>query len=600
MRLALCGCHLNNNNCESFTAPLSPMMKKYLNIQTTVLMTSKSTSNLRDHLVERKPSASSSTTLSNVGHSRTASSSTTVATANQTKNLAARLTRDKRKDPVSNPAHPPPIRSVQTSGVVSNPQKTNPPKSSATATAPGPARAVSNPEPKPIVAPMRSQASTHSRTTSTTSTVMASTAPRRLQLSSEPKITAITSQTATSGPRRIPMLPPALKKDYEAPKRPASRVDNTVSTTSSKTSMVPPPHPTKKVDASVPPKKDVPCAKPPVPKFRPETNTNSTARQAASSTTSSSTKPLANSKAKPTWGRAAPPAKPGPGASQKASAKEVVKKPSSLVSKTAAKAEPPRKRPTTPAMVALPPSPDPEAAPKQEKEAETDSKTQITTGEDVKPESVPSPLPEVQVTIGEDDTDKTIQNDEHTQTTVSPTDSRLSTPVTEEAGAVTVEHAEKQGPTSEFQLSSSNEDLPCTPHSSLLPKPAVTNTTAKTPISALLFSIERGFMYSPTTPLSPADCYLPGPNGEITYNHETHAPRVEGPMQPFNYALHANSKGTLFDGTTPSEEGLKVLSRDIGVMGLEERTKLHGMQMGLPLLEDATVTRNAFVEINGI
>jgi hypothetical protein len=571
-------------------------MKKYLNIKTTVLMTSKSTSNLRDRLVERKPSASSSRTLSNVGHSRTASSSTTVATANQTKNLAARLTRDKRKDPVSNPAHPPPVRSVQTSGVVSKPQKTNPTKSSAIATAPGPARAVSNPEPKPIVAPMRSQASTHSRTTSTTSTVVASTAPRRLQLPSEPKIAAITSQTAASGPRRIPMLPPASKKDHEASKRPVSRVDNTVSTASSKTSMLPPPHPTKKVavDSSAPPKKDVPSAKPPVPKFRPETNTNSTARQAALSTTSSSTKPL---KAKPTWGRAAPAAKLGPGTSQKASANQVVKKPSSLVSKTAAKAEPPRKRPITPAMVALPPSPDPEVALKQEKEAETDSKPQIATGEDVEPESVPSPLPEVEVTNGDDDTDKTIQNDEHTQTTVSPADSRLPTPVTEEAGAVVVEHDEKQGPNSEFQLPPSNEDLPCTPQGNLLPKPAVTNATAKTPISALLFSIERGFMYSPITPLSPADCYLPGPNGEITYNHETHAPRVEGPMQPFNYALH---KGTRLDGTTPSEEGLKVVSRDIGVMGLEERTKLHGMQMGLPLLEDATVTRNAFMEINGI
>lgn len=572
-------------------------MKKYLNIKTTVLMTSKSTSNLRDRLVERKPSASSSTTLSNVGHSRTASSSTTVATANQTKNLAARLTRDKRKDPVSNPAHPPPVRSVQqTSGVVGKPQKTNLPKSSATTMAPGPSRAVSNPEPKPIVAAMRSQASTHPRTASTTSTIVASTAPRRLQLSSEPKVAAITSQTVASGPRRIPMLPPALKKDSEASKRPASRVDNAVSTASSKTTMLPPPHPTKKVavDSSAPSKKDVPCAKPPVPKFRPETNTNSTARQA---TISNSTKPL---KAKPTWGRAAPAAKLGPGASQKASAKEVVKKPSSLVSKTAVKAEPPRKRPITPAMVALPPSPGPEAALKQEREAETDAKSQITTGEDVEPESVPSPLPEVEVTVGDDDTDKTIQNSEHTQTTVSPADSRLPTPVTEEAGAIVVElHAEKQGPTSEFELPPSNEeDLPCTPQGNLLPKPAVTNATAKTPISALLFSIERGFMYSPITPLSPADCYLPGPNGEITYNHETHAPRVEGPMQPFNYALH---KGTLLDGTTPSQGGLKVVSsRDIGVMGLEERTKLHGMQMGLPLLEDATVTRNAFMEINGI
>lgn len=559
-------------------------MKKYLNIKTTMLIASKSTSNLRDRLAEPKPSSS---TLSKAGHSRTVSSSTTIATASQTKNLTARLTRDKRKDLVVNPARPLPVQSQQISGMVTESQKSNPPKSSATGKALGPGRAVSNPETKPITAPIRSQVSSHSRTASTTSTVLASTAPRRLQLTSEPKTTAMSSQTATSGPRRVPMPPHPPKKDHEGPKRPASRVDNAASTASSKTSVAPPP-PQKKATsvALVHPKEHVSMAKLPVQKFRPETKTTSTTRHAASSTTLSSTKPLANNKAKPIWGRAAPVAKLG-------AAKVTVKKPSSLVSKLASKAEPSRMRCTTPAMVALPPSPDFKAISKQEKEVKAESETEIATEEEVEPECSPAltpPLSEVDAIISNEDTDEAIENSAETR----------STPIDEEAGAGEP-NTEQQGPnTPEFRLPTSNEDLPGTPHSSLLPRTAGTNTIAKTPISALLYSIERGFMYSPTTPLSPADSYLPGPNGEITYNHETHAPRIEGPMQPFNYALHASSKREVFDGTTPSQEELKLVYRDIGLMGLEERTKVHGMQMGLPLLEDATVTRNAFVEINGI
>jgi hypothetical protein len=161
--------------------------------------------------------------------------------------------------------------------------------------------------------------------------------------------------------------------------------------------------------------------------------------------------------------------------------------------------------------------------------------------------------PEVNIIAEDEDADRTIHHDTqtHTSVSVSPADSRLSTPTSEGSGPVMrVGNAEKPS-IHNPDLLGEDQAMPHTPESNLLSKPHDTYSplfSAKTPISALLSSIERGFFYSPTTPLSPADAYLPGPNGTIAYRHETHAPRVEGPMRPFNHALHAMNPGETFLG----------------------------------------------------
>jgi hypothetical protein len=160
--------------------------------------------------------------------------------------------------------------------------------------------------------------------------------------------------------------------------------------------------------------------------------------------------------------------------------------------------------------------------------------------------------PEVNVAEDEE-ADKTIQHDTQTYTavSVSPTDSQLSTPTSEGSGPVLhVGYAEKPS-IHNAGLFGEDQAIPRTPESNILPNPddsAAVLVSAKTPISALFSSIERGFLYSPTTPLSPADAYLPGPNGTIAYRHETHAPRVEGPMRPFNHALHVVNPGEMMFG----------------------------------------------------
>ncbi|KAF9562650.1 hypothetical protein CPC08DRAFT_749338 [Agrocybe pediades] len=120
----------------------------------------------------------------------------------------------------------------------------------------------------------------------------------------------------------------------------------------------------------------------------------------------------------------------------------------------------------------------------------------------------------------------------------------------------------------------------------------------KTPISALLNSIERGFKfdYSPITPLSPADCYLPNINGETPYSHQTHAPHVKGPMQPFNHALHAPGQGGIFGGfgVPNSRKEEELVRGDIGVVQLSEYTKQY-VSASLPGLDDG---RQAFTELN--
>jgi len=266
----------------------------------------------------------------------------------------------------------------------------------------------------------------------------------------------------------------------------------------------------------------------------------------------------------------------------------------------------PMKRPVTPAMIALPPSPTPaeanvataKATDHVDAESDIHGTSNSVLQSDLKYDLSP---PVVEVSALNRDKDQTTSNGTPTHASVSPVDSRLSTPTNEETEAVVVSHSlETPGlDTPEIQLSATIEHVPCTPQSNLLPNPVTLNATvlgAKTPISALLSSIERGFLYSPTTPLSPADSYLPGPNGTITYSHETHAPRIEGPMQPFNYALHATPKGSVFSNATVSQQEMKLVCGSIGVVDVNEHDKLYGMTAGLPRSDDVNRMRNVFVE----
>lgn len=98
---------------------------------------------------------------------------------------------------------------------------------------------------------------------------------------------------------------------------------------------------------------------------------------------------------------------------------------------------------------------------------------------------------------------------------------------------------------SNSSVTTSTIECPATPRGALLDAEN-TNTailTAKTPISALLSSIQHGFLYSPSSPLSPADSYLlPGSHG-MTGNKNR-----DGPIQPFNFALHPPSNHTFGKG----------------------------------------------------
>ena len=534
-------------------------MKKYLDIKPGAITTSKSTAHLRDQFKQdSNPSSSATSTKPHfAGHVRAASASNvTASTATQSKNLASKLTRVTRKDPIFD--RPLSAQDLQVSRPLPESQKSHSRTGSTATSASGPSRAVFKAESKSLVGPAKSQPNSLSRTTGLTASEALATAPRRFQ-NSESKSSALPPPVATtSGPKRVPMPPPAPKKDQPGPKRPASRVDNTTSTASTGKAVVAPPVASKKSAAtttSASAKERPPITKPPVPKFKPTANPTSSGPLPSTTMNSGSTKPLSVSK-KPIWGRAAA-TKPVL-ASQKTAVKAVVKKPSSVVPKPASKAGIPTKRPVTPAMVALPPSPTPAEAniviAKATDREHAGPDAHITSNEVLPSDLNDSSPPVVEVSALDRDKDQTTSNGTPTHASVSPADSRLSTPTNEEAEAIVVDNnSETPGlDTPEIRLSATTEHVPCTPQSNLLPNPVTLNATAlatKTPISALLSSIERGFLYSPTTPLSPADSYLPGPNGTIAYSHETHAPRIEGPMQPFNYALHATPKGAVFSNT---------------------------------------------------
>jgi len=555
-------------------------MKKYLDIKPGTIATSKSTTHLRDQFKQNaKPASSVTSTKPHfAGHARAASTSNAIAsTATQSKNLASKLTRVTRKDPISD--RPLSAQDLQASRPLPESQKSHSRTASTATLASGPSRAVSKAESKSLAGPIKSQPNSLSRMTGIAASEAVATAPRRLQIFESKSSIVPPPVATTSGPKRVPMPPPAAKKEQPGPKRPASRVDNATSTASTGKAMVPPPAPSKKsapTTTSTSTKERPPITKPPVPKFKPTANPTSSGPLPSTTTNSSSTKPLSVNK-KPIWGRAAAATKPVP----KVPVKAVVRKPSSAVLKPASKTGIPTKRPVTPAMIALPPSPTPAEANIATAKA-TDDEHAGADAHVNSHEVLPSDI---------NDLSPPVVDGTPTHASVSPVDSRLSTPTNEEAATVVVNHnSETLGPdTPEIRLSATTEHVLCTPQSNLLPNPVALNGTAlaaKTPISALLSSIERGFLYSPTTPLSPADSYLPGPNGTISYSHETHAPRIEGPMQPFNYALHATPKGAVFSNTTVSQQAMKLICGSIGVVDVNEHDRLYGMTAGLTLPGD--------------
>ncbi|KAF8967036.1 clasp N terminal-domain-containing protein [Flammula alnicola] len=607
----------------NFTAPLSPTTKKYLDIKAAPIATQKSSSNLRSNPTlkpEVKPSASTST--AKPSHSRTASTSTlsTGTAIGQTRNAPTTLSRVARKEPATAaPASYAPVRPVQPTRVISESQRSNIQKTNATTA--GAVRSTLTQDQKRPIPPLRSQSSTVSRVAGTAAARTASSssgAPHRIQLNAGNPSTGSGAQpAASSGPRRVPMpppaAPPAATKDKEGPKRPTSRVDNA---TSSNHRPVVPPAPMKKKPISTLSSSLKDRAPVTNPAVQPKPTTTTTAAPVAAagpSSSGNSTKPLAVAKAKPQWGRSAPTAKPAPAAPQKASAKAVVKKPSSRV---LPKAGVSKTRPVTPAMIALPPSPTPaeeeagveddvatskdetskQARKEEEKVLDEENTADIAVDRDA---AVCAPIPDVEIAATEE-AEQTIQSNEYRKAVdCSPADDTPHTSTISEGENCPTLQIEGDSKDSDSSLLPSNTDqAPHTPQG-LLPNPSTNNAasalTSKTPISALLSSIERGFIYSPITPLSPADLYLPDPNGATPYSHQTHAARLQGPRQPFNYALHAHEQTGIFGsfafGGFKKEE--EMVRGDIGVVKLQDHDKLF-MHAGM---DDAT-TRHAFLELN--
>ncbi|CAA7265510.1 unnamed protein product [Cyclocybe aegerita] len=635
---------------ESFTAPLSPTMKKYLDIKSNTLTTHKSTSNLRSNLnLNPETKSSSSTTAPTTattrpnGHARTASASTfnTGTTSTQAKNLATSLTRVSRKEPAAAPSAP--VRQVQPSRVVSQSHHET---QRAVPSNVGPSRATASQETKRPIPPLRSQRSIISQTTG--SSTAAAVAPRRLQLHPNPPA-ANAAPLASSGPRRVPMPPPpppAPKKD-EAPKRPASRVDNAASTaTTASRTAVPPPAPVKKPASSTTSslKDRVPTTKPPVPKFKPTSSTTSAngapsastaenkptiaktitkppvpkyrstpAAPSGSAAANGTTKLLAVAKAKPIWG-SGPSAKPATSQKGAPSAKTVVKKASTrtIAQPPVAGAAKNIRRPVTPAMVALPPSPAPEeeekAAPNSDQELKTEEEKVAIEHVEKQISPAVSPTPESvlvsDVGVSEHISEKmegidkgtveaesasTTLTDDHSTATASTVTARIQTAFGSYrtgAAPASITTNTNQPP---MRLPTSNADLllPRTPNNNfLLPNASNPAFATKTPISALLTSIEQGFLYSPTTPLSPADAYMPGPNGTpASYCHQRDAPRVEGPMQPFNHALHQHG-GVGFGGMFGGKKEPELVRGDIGVVNVNMNDQKMFVPVALPGLDE--------------
>ena len=547
-------------------------MKKYLDIKANEVSTQQSTSKLRANLNMKpniKPStsasASTSTTARNVGHTRTASTST----ASQIRNLTTSLTRVSRKEPITTVPTPYiPVRSVPASRTASESQTERGGKP--TAARPGSAQEVKGPVP-----PLRSQATVISRTTTS--------APHRLPMASSINPTLATSgpqNLASDGPRRVPMPmppPPAPAKEKVAIilKRPTSRADTASSSSGQRPA----------VSAARDKKPVVTVASslrgPTITKASVQPKATKPTIAAASS--SGNTKPLIIN-SKPLWGRSAPVPKAAATSSQRTAAppsKTLSKKPSSR-HVPAPSSDASKTRPTTPALIALPPSPTPkdntdteEILVMEEPEKGPDQNDDQRSGDET-PSSRRSPTP----TIDSVKLDNEQQQVQEQKAKPSPIPSETIADPTSVNG-----DADHNEPESHSNSSTMNptDEAPNTPQGVLL-NPTNTNAaiTAKTPISALLSSIQRGFLYSPSSPLSPADTYLlPGPHGTRADKNR------DAPVQPFNFALHPPSNHTF--GKSMEEMALG----DIGVVNVTDH-KL--FTPSILMLDDAP--RQAFVDIN--
>lgn len=269
----------------------------------------------------------------------------------------------------------------------------------------------------------------------------------------------------------------------------------------------------------------------------------------------------------------------------------VIKKPSSRILPRAA--VPTKKRPVTPAMVALPPSPTPEdneqvsAAVIEEPIHAEEQPRQEKEGEDMREvansssQSNSTPEQKVKEELAIEDADPVVSEDQPEQSEGADGDSHLSHSV--EGNGQDDDCSVAPGATS---------TVPQTPQA-LLPLPVSSQLafSAKTPISALLSSIERGFTYSPTTPLSPADLYLPNINGGTPYVHQSHS-HTQEPRQPFNYALHGPHANGIFTGFAYDQKREEELvCGEIGVIKVSDHNKLFA-HLGMDDM------RHAFSQLN--
>ena len=561
----------------SFTAPLTPTMKKYLDVKSNDISSQQSTSNIRANFKSKlntKPStstsASTSTTARNLGHTRTASASA-VSTTSQIRKLTTSLNHVVRKEPITTAPMPyAPVRSVPASRTTSESQTEGVKKLTA-------ARSDSVQEVKGPVPPLRSQASVISR--ATTSTVPHRPPPTGINPT---PATSGPQSSASSGPRRVPMPPPsAPAKEKPVAKRPTSRAD-----TASSSGQRP-------ATSAVPTKKAVVTI---ASSLRDRGST--TAKISVQSkvnkiptvdSSSRSTKPLVVNN-KPLWGQSAAVPRAAATASQRAvpPSKTSTKKPSSRQF-SAPTSEASKTRSITPALIALPPSPSPEsdgAANGAPVVNDTGiSKVEEEEKDDIDKEEIPAvqePEKGLDQNDDESSSDKTLVrqspipsiNEVKADGEPQEMQGQESRASSETLANPTLENDHSEHESHPESSAVSTDECPTTPQ--VLADSADTNATnlaAKTPISALLSSIQRGFLYSPSSPLSPADSYLlPGPHGMKDHNTQ---------IRPFNFALHPPSNQTF--GKSMEE----MVLGDIGVVNVTD----HKLLMGSVLPDDGPLCK---------
>lgn len=252
-------------------------------------------------------------------------------------------------------------------------------------------------------------------------------------------------------------------------------------------------------------------------------------------------------------------------------------------------------------MVALPPSPTSE---EEEVVAEVIVAADVEANDQIKAEETQTEEEHVEEHI-EKPAEEVVEQINHVASSPTPDAENAQEEEEIEQPEATKDESEHDGAndltprseeTDESDHSSNANHVPQTPQT-LLPLPTANHpaVASKTPISALLSSIEQGFAFSPITPLSPADLYLPNANGATPYSHQTHAVHLQGPRQPFNYALHAPHANGVFSGFTFTDvkKEEELVRGDIGVIKVSDHNKLFA-QVGL----DDAASRHAFLELN--